>query len=208
MTSRLPPAPTDQYVCPPDARPVTTRALLTVRENPADTIAARAMTCIHGGAGFGRTVAVTGCLRELEPDQGIHRITFHARPTTRAVRHELFTGLGLPGRPPRYASEFDHLLKPSSPPTPAPSSSTKHSGSPATVWDAWFLHGWRVVCCGVSLECSARLSTFGWRLNARSRRPGEGGSPPTGRTFTAVAVRRARPDWYQVVSCRIWRRPR
>ncbi|MFI6582914.1 AAA family ATPase [Embleya sp. NPDC050493] len=111
MTRHLPPAPTDQYVALPDARLVTTRALLTVRENLADTIAARAMTCIHGGAGFGKTVAVTSCLRELEPDQDIHRITFHARPTTRAVRHELFTSLGLPGQPPRYASEFDRLLK-------------------------------------------------------------------------------------------------
>ncbi|MGC0415528.1 AAA family ATPase [Embleya sp. AB8] len=111
MTRHLPPAPTDQYVALPDARPVTTRALLTVRENPTDTIAARAMTCIHAGAGFGKTVAVTSCLRELEPDQDIHRITFHARPTTRAVRHELFTSLGLPGQPPCYAGEFDHLLK-------------------------------------------------------------------------------------------------
>ncbi|MFJ2191720.1 AAA family ATPase [Kitasatospora sp. NPDC087861] len=111
MNRRLPPAPTDQYVTLPQARLVATRALLTVRENLADTIAARAMMCIHGGAGFGKTVAVTSCLRELEPGEEIHRITFHARPTTRAVRHELFTSLGLPGQPPRYASEFDHLLK-------------------------------------------------------------------------------------------------
>ncbi|TYC68866.1 ATP-binding protein [Streptomyces sp. CB01881] len=107
----MPPAPTDQYVALPEARLVATRALLTVRENLADTIAARAMRCIHGGAGFGKTVAVTSCLRELEPGEEIHRITFHARPTTRAVRHELFTSLQLPGQPPRYASEFDHLLK-------------------------------------------------------------------------------------------------
>ncbi|MEU9033142.1 ATP-binding protein [Streptomyces sp. NPDC048383] len=111
MTPHLPPAPTDQYVSLPDARLVTTRALLAVRENLADTIAARAMMCIHGGAGFGKTVAVTSCLRELEPGEDIRRITFHARATTRAVRHELFTALELPGQPPRYASEFDHLLK-------------------------------------------------------------------------------------------------
>ena len=111
MTRHLPPAPTDQYVALPEARLVTTRALLTARENLADTIQARAMMCLHGGAGFGKTVAVTSCLRALEPDEDIHRITFHARPTTRAVRHELFTSLGLPGQPPRYAGEFDHLLK-------------------------------------------------------------------------------------------------
>ncbi|MFJ6776825.1 hypothetical protein ACIQOV_38695 [Kitasatospora sp. NPDC091257] len=98
---------------------MATRALLAVRDNLADTIAARAMMCIHGGAGFGKTVAVTSCLRELEPGEDIHRITFHTRPTTRAaVRHELFISLGLPG----------------SPPTPAPSSWTRPSGSPATSW--------------------------------------------------------------------------
>jgi AAA domain len=111
VTGCLPPVPTDQYVSLPEARLVATRALLAARENLADTIAARAMMCIHGGSGFGKTVAVTSCLRELEPAQEIRRITFHARPTTRAVRHELFTTLELPGRPPRYASEFDHLLK-------------------------------------------------------------------------------------------------
>ncbi|WP_329375317.1 AAA family ATPase [Streptomyces sp. NBC_01483] len=54
------------------------------------------MMCVHGGAGFGKTLAVTTCLRELETDDDIHRITFRARPTARAVRHELFTALGLP----------------------------------------------------------------------------------------------------------------
>ncbi|NGN67609.1 ATP-binding protein [Streptomyces sp. A7024] len=111
MTGHLPPAPSDQYVTLPEARLVTTKALLAARENLADTITARAMMCLHGGAGFGKTVAVTSCLRELEPDEDIRRITFHARPTTRAVRHELFAALELPGQPPRYPSEFDHLLK-------------------------------------------------------------------------------------------------
>ncbi|WP_331768958.1 ATP-binding protein (plasmid) [Embleya sp. NBC_00888] len=69
------------------------------------------MTCIHGGAGFGKTLAVTSCLRELEPDQDIRRITFHTRPTLRTVRQELHAALELPGQPPRYAGEFDQLLK-------------------------------------------------------------------------------------------------
>ncbi|MBC9715720.1 ATP-binding protein [Streptomyces sp. TRM66268-LWL] len=107
----LPPASSDQYVLLPEARLVSTRAVLTARENLADTIEARAMMCVHGGAGFGKTMAVTSCLRALEPDEDIRRITFHARATTRAVRHELFNALELPGQPPRYASEFDHHLK-------------------------------------------------------------------------------------------------
>ncbi|WP_331768200.1 ATP-binding protein [Embleya sp. NBC_00896] len=115
MTANPPTPPTDtdtdQYVPLPDARIVATRALLTARENIRDTIAARAMTCIHGGAGVGKTLAVNACLRELEPDEDVRRITFRARPTARAVRHELHAALGLPGTPPRHPSEFDHLLK-------------------------------------------------------------------------------------------------
>ncbi|MGW2354160.1 hypothetical protein [Actinacidiphila glaucinigra] len=40
---------TCQYVGLPDASVVTTRALLTARENIADTVEARAMMCIRGG---------------------------------------------------------------------------------------------------------------------------------------------------------------
>lgn len=36
-----------QYVDLPDAQIVTTRALLTARENLTDTVEARAMMCIH-----------------------------------------------------------------------------------------------------------------------------------------------------------------
>ncbi|MFE1558129.1 AAA family ATPase [Streptomyces sp. NPDC058734] len=106
-------APTYQYVDLPDASIVTTRALLTARENIADTVAARAMMCIHGNAGFGKTLAVNTCLHELEDTHGeeVCRVTFRARPTARAVRYELFETLRLPGEPPRHPSEFDRLLK-------------------------------------------------------------------------------------------------
>ena len=104
-------AATYQYVDLPDASVVTTRALLTARENITDTVAARAMMCIHGGAGFGKTLAVNTCLRELEPGEDVRKITFRARPTARAVRYELFTALDLAGEPPRHPSEFDRLLK-------------------------------------------------------------------------------------------------
>lgn len=104
-------AATYQYVDLPDASVVTTRALLTARENITDTVAARAMMCIHGGAGHGKTLAVNTCLHELEPAEDVRRVTFRARPTARAVRYELFTALDLPGEPPRHPSEFDRLLK-------------------------------------------------------------------------------------------------
>ncbi|MFF9010881.1 hypothetical protein ACF087_34500 [Streptomyces goshikiensis] len=106
-------APTYQYVDLPDASIVTTKALLTARENIADTVAARAMMCIHGNAGFGKTLAVNTCLHELEESRGeeVCRVTFRARPTARAVRYELFETLRLPGEPPRHPSEFDRLWK-------------------------------------------------------------------------------------------------
>ncbi|MFE0875924.1 AAA family ATPase [Streptomyces smyrnaeus] len=105
-------AATYQYVDLPDASVVTTRALLAARENIADTIEARAMMCLHGSAGVGKTLAANVCLRELQDtkDEEVCRITFRARPTARAVRHELFAALGLPGDPPRHPSEFDRLL--------------------------------------------------------------------------------------------------
>lgn len=110
MTAHLPPPASDHYTQLPDAQVVTTRALLTARENITDTISARAMMCIHGGAGLGKTLAVNFCLRTLDPAEDVCRIAFRARPTARAVRHELFTALGLPGEPPRHPSEFDRLL--------------------------------------------------------------------------------------------------
>jgi hypothetical protein len=141
-------AATYQYVDLPDASVVTTRALLAARENIADTVAARAMMCIHGGAGFGKTLAVNTCLRELEPGEDVRKITFRARPTARAVRYELFTALDLAGEPPRHPSEFDRLLKTALAERPAPSSSTKPSGST----------GRRVGCGGV---CKAGVAFLG-----------------------------------------------
>ncbi|WP_406409552.1 AAA family ATPase [Streptomyces sp. NBC_01643] len=71
------------------------------------------MMCIHGGAGFGKTLALNTCLRELEGSRGeeVCKVTFRARPTARAVRYELFTALDLAGEPPRHPGEFDRLLK-------------------------------------------------------------------------------------------------
>lgn len=65
------------------------------------------MMCVHDGAGSSKTMAATNYLRELEPDEDIHRITFHAR----TIHHELHNALELPEQPPRYTSEFDQLLK-------------------------------------------------------------------------------------------------
>ena len=69
------------------------------------------MMCVHGGTGFGKTLAVNTCMRAMEPHEDVCRVTFRARPTARAVRYELFAALDLPGEAPRHPSEFDRLLK-------------------------------------------------------------------------------------------------
>ncbi|MBJ6636741.1 hypothetical protein H4K36_00030 [Streptomyces sp. DHE7-1] len=38
------------------------------------------MMCIHGGAGFGKTLAVNTCLRALEPGEDVRKITFRPGP--------------------------------------------------------------------------------------------------------------------------------
>ncbi|WP_244943634.1 ATP-binding protein [Streptomyces inhibens] len=94
----------------PGAQIVSTRALLTARENIRAAIEAKAMICIYGQAGNGKSFAVNASLRELAPAL-TRRIQFRARPSTRDLRHELFHALGLPGRPPSHAIEFDRMLR-------------------------------------------------------------------------------------------------
>lgn len=100
----------DHYMRLPGAHIVGTKALLAVREDIRAAIDAKAMVCVYGAAGRGKSLAVNASLRELAPTH-THRITFRARPSTRDLRHELFHALGLPGRPPAHAIEFDRTLR-------------------------------------------------------------------------------------------------
>ncbi|MFD7015189.1 AAA family ATPase [Streptomyces sp. NPDC059161] len=107
---RLPREREDHFMRLPGAQVVSTRALLMVRENIRAAIEARAMICIYGQAGRGKSLAVNTSLRELAPKL-TRRIQFRARPSTRDLRHELFHALGLQGRPPAHAIEFDRMLR-------------------------------------------------------------------------------------------------
>ncbi|MFK8906243.1 AAA family ATPase [Streptomyces sp. YS-3] len=113
MTGTLPPDEGDHYLYRNlrDAHVVATAALLRARESLADTVEARAMMCVYGAAGCGKTLAVNYGLRELEPGEEVRQITFRSRPTARAVRYEIFAALGLRGDAPAHPSEFDRLLK-------------------------------------------------------------------------------------------------
>lgn len=89
---------------------VATEALLALRDNLADVLTARAMMCVHGDAGLGKTLSVNASLRTLAPAD-VCRVQFRARPTPRDIRHVLFQALGIGGSPPGRPIEFDALLK-------------------------------------------------------------------------------------------------
>ncbi|MCZ7430161.1 ATP-binding protein [Streptomyces sp. WMMC1477] len=109
-TGRLPREREDHYMRLSGAQVVGTKALLRVREDIRAAIEAKAMICVYGRTGHGKSFAVNASLRELAPTR-THRIQFRARPSTRDLRHELFHALGLHGRPPAHAIEFDRMLR-------------------------------------------------------------------------------------------------
>ncbi len=100
----------DQFTSLAGASLVGTPALLATRDRLREVIKARAMACVHGDAGLGKTYAVNAALRAIAPRETL-RIQFRSRPTPRDIRHELFRGLGLPGTAPRRPVEFDAVLK-------------------------------------------------------------------------------------------------
>lgn len=100
----------DHYLGLAGANLVATEALLALRDNLADVVAARAMMCVHGQAGLGKTLSVNAALRALAPTE-VCRVQFRARPTPRDIRHVLFDALGVGGSPPTRPIEFDALLK-------------------------------------------------------------------------------------------------
>ena len=100
----------DHYLGLAGANVVATEALLVLRDNLADVLAAKAMMCVHGDAGLGKTLSVNASLRALAPAD-VCRVQFRARPTPRDIRHVLFDALAISGTPPTRPIEFDALLK-------------------------------------------------------------------------------------------------
>lgn len=103
-------AAADHFLGLSGAHIVATDALMATRDNLADVIDAKAMMCVHGDAGVGKTLSVNASLRELAPDT-VCRVQFRARPTPRDIRYTLFDALAIGGAPPPKPIEFDRLLK-------------------------------------------------------------------------------------------------
>jgi AAA domain-containing protein len=95
----------DHYLGLPGAHVVATESLLRLRDNLADVVEARAMMCVHGDAGLGKTLSVNASLRALAPEE-VCRVQFRARPTSRDIRHVLFDALGLGGAPPSRPTDI------------------------------------------------------------------------------------------------------
>lgn len=99
----------EHYLALPGATIVDTDALKTTHDQLRDVIRARAMACIHGDAGLGKTLSATASLRALAPDNTL-RIQFHQFPKPNHIRTELFQALRLSGVPPTDVVQFDALL--------------------------------------------------------------------------------------------------
>jgi hypothetical protein len=100
----------DHYLRLAAANIVATEALLTTRDNLFDVLAPKAMMCVHGEAGLGKTLSVNASLRTLAAED-VYRVQFRARPTPRDIRCVLFGALGIGVSPPAAPIEFDALLK-------------------------------------------------------------------------------------------------
>jgi hypothetical protein len=73
---------------------VATEQLLDTRDLIAALTDSQAMGAIYGPAGTGKTFAVAQALAERPQEEWV-RTHFRSRPTTRYLRHELYTALGL-----------------------------------------------------------------------------------------------------------------
>jgi putative transposase len=67
MTSASTGERADHYLGLSEARIVATEALLELRDNLTDVMDAKAMMCVHGDAGVGKTLSVNAALRALPP---------------------------------------------------------------------------------------------------------------------------------------------
>ncbi|GII33014.1 hypothetical protein Pmi06nite_64560 [Planotetraspora mira] len=100
----------DHFLRLKGASVVVTAALQRTQDNLAIAIEERAMVCMYGDAGLGKTLSVNASLRELAPADTI-RVQFRSHPYPRDIRGVLFDALELPGPKPAHPLEFDTLLK-------------------------------------------------------------------------------------------------
>ncbi|MEV4116539.1 ATP-binding protein [Nonomuraea sp. NPDC049695] len=94
----------------PGANLVATTDMMRTWDSLQHAISARAMMCVHGDGGLGKSFAVKASLRTLAPDSA-HYISFYERPTPSYLRRKLVEAVGHDAPMPRTPVEADRLLK-------------------------------------------------------------------------------------------------
>lgn len=100
----------DHYLNLKHAQVIPTIGLRATHDNMKDNLDAKAMMCIHGAAGLGKTLSTNSSLRELAPDNTI-RVQFRSRPNPSNIRTLLFDALRINGKEPITATGRDKILK-------------------------------------------------------------------------------------------------
>lgn len=103
------PATSDHFLNLAGAHLVPTLASRTTARDLRNAIAARAMVCIHGGVGLGKTLAVRTNLRDLAPRTTVP-LTFRKGAGVTTLCEVLYRALDLPGDLPTKVSIVDDRL--------------------------------------------------------------------------------------------------
>lgn len=99
----------DHYLGLAGARILPTIASRLTQRHLATVIKARALFCIHGDVGLGKTFALNTSLRDLAPDNTLWLECRKGAPLG-TLRKALFRALAMPGDPPK-GDELDELLR-------------------------------------------------------------------------------------------------
>ncbi|WP_329309622.1 ATP-binding protein [Streptomyces sp. NBC_01262] len=96
---RLPAAGNDHFLGLHDATPVATSAVRTTDMLVKRAIDRKAIVCVHGHVGLGKTFAVNAACRKLAPDTTMW-LQFAQGPNLAQIRAALWEALDLPGEAP------------------------------------------------------------------------------------------------------------
>ncbi|MGW4732635.1 AAA family ATPase [Streptomyces shenzhenensis] len=99
----------DHYLGLAGARLLPTTASRLTQRHLATVIKARALFCVHGDVGLGKTFAINTSLRDLAPDNTLWLECRKGAPLG-TLRAALYRALALHGEPPAKGDAFDQLL--------------------------------------------------------------------------------------------------